>query len=127
VHTWALHARPVARTWHKENVALLGDAAHPTLPFMAQGACLALEDAWVLADALAASPDVASGLAAYQDGRRTRATRVVALAAGNAWRFHMGKPLAWGAQAVLAVGAGMLARRLEWVYGYDATEVFARQ
>ncbi|MEM9246535.1 MAG: FAD-dependent monooxygenase, partial [Cyanobacteria bacterium P01_F01_bin.153] len=43
---WALYTRPVAQSWVKDNVVLLGDAAHPTLPFMAQGACLALEDAW---------------------------------------------------------------------------------
>ena len=120
VHRWALHMRPVARTWVRDNVALLGDAAHPTLPFMAQGACLALEDAFVLAarvDALG----VTEGLAAYQAARRDRAARVVALARGNAWRFHLGRPWSWGAQAVLAVGAGLLARRLDWVYGYDAT------
>ncbi|TNF58452.1 MAG: FAD-dependent oxidoreductase [Rhodobacteraceae bacterium] len=120
VHRWALHLRPVARTWVQGNLALLGDAAHPTLPFMAQGACLALEDAWVLAarvDALGVAP----GLAAYQAARIDRARRVVALARGNAWRFHLGRPWSWGAQAVLAVGAGALARRLDWVYGYDAT------
>ncbi len=121
VHRWALHLRPVARTWVKDNVVLLGDAAHATLPFMAQGACLALEDAWVLGAALAQAEDVQSGLQAYEDARKPRAARVVGLARGNAWRFHMGKPLAWGAQAVLALGSGQLAKRLDWVYGYDAT------
>ncbi len=126
-HCWALHARPVARRWQNGQVALLGDAAHPILPFMAQGACLALEDAWVLADALTVGDDVASGLALYENARRGRAERVVGLAAGNAWRFHLGKPLAWGAQLVLAAGAGLLARRLEWVYGYDAMSVIQRR
>ncbi len=125
-HTWALHARPVAQRWYNGNVVLLGDAAHPTLPFMAQGACMALEDAWVLAGALAAADDMQRGLAVYQDARRSRAVRIVALASGNAWRFHLGKPLAWGAQAVLALGARPLARKLEWVYAYDATQVIAR-
>ena len=125
VHRWALHARPVAQRWQNGATVLVGDAAHPTLPFMAQGACLALEDAWVLADALTAEPDCAAALARYETLRRTRAARVVALADGNAWRFHLGRPLAWAAQAVLAVGAGALARRLEWVYGYDATQALA--
>lgn len=126
VHRWALHARPVARRWQNGQVALLGDAAHPTLPFMAQGACLALEDAWVLADALTTSDTVETALALYERLRLSRAERVVGLAAGNAWRFHFGKPLAWGAQLVLAAGAGLLARRLEWIYGYDATSAVSR-
>lgn len=124
VHLWALHSRPIAEHWQRDGVALLGDAAHPTLPFMAQGACLALEDSWVLAAALAASADVASGLRAYETARRERARRVVALAAGNAWRFHLGRPWSWGAQAALALGAPVMARRLEWVYSYDATTAF---
>lgn len=119
VHLWALHQRPVARRWQDGRVALLGDAAHPTLPFLAQGACLALEDAVVLARALAASGTVAEGLARYEAARRGRAQRVVRIAGGNAWRFHLTKPWAWGAQAVLAAGGRLLARRLEPVYGYD--------
>jgi salicylate hydroxylase len=47
-------------------VAILGDAAHPTLPFLAQGACMALEDAWVLAASLVGSDSMAAGLAAYE-------------------------------------------------------------
>jgi salicylate hydroxylase len=121
VHRWALHLRPVAQRWHHQNVVLLGDAAHATLPFMAQGACLALEDAWVLRAALERAGDVKSGLQTYEDTRKGRAARVVGLARGNAWRFHMGKPFAWGAQAVLALGSGLLARQLDWVYDYDAT------
>jgi salicylate hydroxylase len=121
VHVWALHSRSVAHRWRKDNVVLLGDAAHPTLPFIAQGACLALEDAWVLADALEAAPDLGSGLASFQSLRRGRAERVVALARGNAWRFHMGWPFNWGAYATLHFGGRLLGSRLEWVYGYDAT------
>ena len=49
--------------------------------------------------------------------------RVVALAGGNAWRFHLRKPFAWAAQAALAAGSGLLARRLEAVYGYDPAAV----
>ncbi|WP_050930033.1 FAD-dependent monooxygenase [Aestuariivita boseongensis] len=126
VHLWALHLRPVARQWVQGHTALLGDAAHPTLPFMAQGACLALEDAWVLAEAIEAAHDVTLGLEAYQAARRARAEQVVALAKGNAWRFHLPRPWSWGAQMVLALGAGALAKRLDWVYEYDATGVIRR-
>ena len=120
VNTWALFARPVATRWVNGTTVLLGDAAHPTLPFMAQGACLALEDAVVLERVLSAETTLDRALARYQILRKKRAQDVVALAAGNAWRFHLAKPMAWGAQAVLTVGAGALARRLEWVYSYDA-------
>lgn len=122
-HVWALHTRPVARRWHKDGVVLLGDAAHPTLPFMAQGACLALEDAWVLAEALVTSERREQALELYQSLRRARAERVVALARANAWRFHLARPWAWGAHLALSVASGALARRLEWVYAYDATTV----
>lgn len=125
VYQWALHTRPVARQWHKDNVVLLGDAAHPTLPFLAQGACMALEDAAVLTGVLQAAKDIPSALARYQSLRADRARRIVAIAKGNAWRFHMPRPWAWGAHLALKIGAGALARRLEWVYDYDATKVAA--
>ena len=80
VNLWGLFRHDVARVWHGDGLAILGDAAHPTLPFMAQGACLALEDAWVLAASLDATGDMAAGLARYQALRETRARRVVAAA-----------------------------------------------
>lgn len=120
VHRWALHLRPVARQWSQGNVVLLGDAAHATLPFMAQGACLALEDALVLARALAEKPDLGAALQAYEDLRKPRAERVVNFSAGNGWRFHLPRPLAVGAQAVLFAGAPVLERQLRWIYDYDA-------
>ena len=52
LHKWGLFRHPVADTWAEGNVAIMGDAAHPTLPFLAQGAIMAIEDAWVLAACL---------------------------------------------------------------------------
>lgn len=116
---WALYLHPVAQRWHKGGLALLGDAAHPTLPFMAQGACLALEDAWVLARCVATGG--ADGLATYEVARATRARRVVAVAAGNARRFHLKAPARWAAQAALRLGGARIAPRYDWIYGYDVT------
>ncbi|MBJ6373178.1 FAD-dependent monooxygenase [Sedimentitalea arenosa] len=116
-HLWALYLHPVATRWHRGGLVLLGDAAHPTLPFMAQGACLALEDAWVLARCLTGG----GGRDAYRAARAVRAQRVVAVAAGNARRFHLGGPARWAAQAALRLGGSRIAPRYDWIYGHDVT------
>lgn len=69
--------RPPARTWGRGRVTLLGDAAHPTTPNLGQGACLAIEDAIVLADVLRGASDLASGLREYEARRRARTAAVV--------------------------------------------------
>src|SRR5690606_29792285 len=83
VRLWGLYLHPVARRWHGQGLVLAGDAAHPTLPFLAQGANLALEDAWVLSACLAAAP-LPEALARYQALRRPRVVRAIAAARANA-------------------------------------------
>jgi salicylate hydroxylase len=107
-------------------MAILGDAAHPTLPFLAQGACMALEDAWVLAASLAGSDSMAAGLAAYEAARKPRCTRIVAAANANARLYHLGgvaRPLA---HMALNLGGRMAPRavlgRFDWLYGHDVTK-----
>lgn len=73
---WALHARPPLGVWHRGPVTLLGDAAHPILPFLGLGATLAIEDGVLLARTLEAIPDVPSALATFQ---RLRTARVEAV------------------------------------------------
>ncbi|KIC43480.1 monooxygenase [Ruegeria sp. ANG-R] len=121
VHLWALFLRPVAQKWQNGRLALLGDAAHPTLPFMAQGACLALEDAWILIRSLQDHSGVTRALAAYEAARRPRARQVVAAAGANARNFHLRGPMRFAAQAALMAIGPRLARRYEWIYSYDAT------
>lgn len=120
-HLWALFLRPVAQTWQNGRLALLGDAAHPTLPFMAQGACLALEDAWVLVRCFDELSGITSALAAYEAIRRPRAQRVVAAAGSNAKNFHLRGPARLGAQLALALLGGHLTRRYDWIYSHDVT------
>jgi len=132
VNLWGLFRHDVARVWQRDGLAILGDAAHPTLPFMAQGACLALEDAWVLAASLDHAGDVAAGLARYQRLREARARRVVAAASGNAWKYHLAfPPLRWAAHAVLRAGGRIapdrMIRQFDWIYGYDAVRAAAPQ
>jgi len=122
---WGLFRHPVAARWHGENTAILGDAAHPTLPFMAQGANLALEDAWVLARTLQESPGIKAGLALYQSRRRERAQKVVQAASRNAWKYHLRAPLNWPAHQVLKLGSRYAPQKMvsqfDWIYRHDVT------
>lgn len=126
VQVWGLFKHPVATRWHAPGLALIGDAAHPTLPFLAQGGCLALEDAWILADSLSGSDTIASGLALMQSRRHARATRVVDAATANAANYHMSGPKRLVGHAVLRgldrLAPATLVNRFDWLYGYDPTD-----
>lgn len=125
VGIWGLFRHPVATCWHQGGVALLGDAAHPTLPFMAQGANMALEDAWVLADCMTRTSDVMRALSAYQARRRDRAVKIVAAASGNSWKYHLRAPLRGPAHLALRLGGrlapGRMVHQFDWIYGHDVT------
>lgn len=124
VHLWGLFRHPVAPVWHRGGAVLLGDAAHPTLPFMAQGASMALEDVWALATALSGTGPLDARLAAYQRRRQTRARRVVAAASANARNYHLAFPPLRGAAHLALrlagrVAPGRLLQRYDWIYQYD--------
>ncbi|WP_068303789.1 FAD-dependent monooxygenase [Pararhodobacter sp. CCB-MM2] len=128
LYLWGLFRHPVARHWHDSEgrAALLGDAAHPTLPFMAQGANMALEDCWTLADCLASTPDdPQTALAIYQQRRAPHVTKVVAAANANARNYHLKGPMAALAHAVLRTGnalaPSMALKRYDWIYQHDVT------
>ena len=126
---WGLFRHPVASTWTRTlprgAVAILGDAAHPTLPFLAQGASMALEDAWVLAASLASHDTLSAGLAAYQAARKPRTTRIVAAANSNARAYHLsGLPRLLGHSGLRLLGRlspGSMLSRFDWLYGHDVT------
>lgn len=120
---WSLHELPMPRAWVKGRIALLGDAAHPVLPFLAQGAVLALEDAAVLANELAAAIESpSSGLQRYEDKRRARALRVQAASRRNGRIYHLGGFMAAARNQVLASAPpSMLMRQYDWLYGWRAT------
>ncbi|SHH24931.1 FAD-dependent monooxygenase [Marivita hallyeonensis] len=123
---WGLFRHPVAENWFGQNCAILGDAAHPTLPFLAQGANMALEDAWVLADALATENDVASGLERYQKRREARVSRAIKAASQNARNYHLKPgPVRFAAHSALGLmsrfAPGQMLGRFDWLYGHDVT------
>lgn len=122
VTLWGLHLHPVAATWTRDGVALLGDAAHPTLPFLAQGANMALEDAWVLAENVSAG----AALSAYQNARMRRVRRVIRAAEGNAKRYHLAPgPVRSVAHLGLNIASRLAPGRMlgafDWLYRHDVT------
>lgn len=86
---WAMMVRQPLKNWSLGRVTLLGDAAHPTLPFLAQGAGMAIEDGCVIARAIEAyADDLPEAMQAYQATRLERTTRIVLASAANTKRFH---------------------------------------
>jgi salicylate hydroxylase len=126
MNRWALYGRKPLPKWSEGHVTLLGDACHPMLPFLAQGAAMAIEDAWALAACLDAEADVPAALAAYEERRKPRVTRVQAGARSNAKLYHRGNPLTrFGSYVPMAMAAraapGFVRSRLDWIYSYDET------
>ncbi len=126
VHLWGLFRRPVASRLFRRNVVLVGDAAHPTLPFLAQGANLALEDGYVLAACLEENVDMQRGLAAYQRARHGRVTRAINAANANARNYHLGGMRAavahTGLRMMGQVAPSAFLSRLSWLYDHDVTQ-----
>lgn len=128
LNRWALFDRAALSKWHEGRVVLLGDAAHPMLPSMAQGAVQALEDAWILAALLDEHTAPAQAFELFYDLRIARTTRVQKGSAANARLFHQGSLLGRAAiYGPMAIGARVLPNiiqaRQDWVYGYDAMAV----
>jgi salicylate hydroxylase len=116
---WALFDRAPGRPRHKGPVTLIGDAAHPMLPFLAQGGAMAIEDAAVLARALERDEDIARALRCYERLRRHRVARAQREARRNSWGYHLAGPLGFARNAVFGMlGGETLLRRYDWLYGW---------
>jgi len=117
---WALYDRRPLLSWSQGPVALLGDAAHPMQPYLAQGAAMAIEDAAVVAQCLAQRPDdPAAALRTYSTTRRVRAWKVQRLAARNGARYHLtGLPAVLRNAAMRALGGRWLLRHYDWLYDW---------
>jgi len=117
---WTLHALPRLTAWAQGRIVLLGDAAHPLLPYLAQGGALALEDAVVLADGLRrAGPDAPGALARFQALRAARVRRVQAASLRQGRIYHLAAPASWARDAVLALAPGAwLMAGYDWLYAW---------
>jgi salicylate hydroxylase len=117
---WSLYDRPLPHPWGAGPVTLLGDAAHPMLPFLAQGGAMAIEDAAVLAACLARhSEDPAIALRLYEGLRRRRAARAQHDARRNGRVYHFKGPAAFARDIALKLmGGRRLLRRYDWLYDW---------
>jgi 2-polyprenyl-6-methoxyphenol hydroxylase-like FAD-dependent oxidoreductase len=103
-HKWAILERDPLTTWSQNEVVLIGDAAHPMTPYMAQGGATSIEDAAVLARCLTDLPDFATAFGVFEQHRKPRTSRIQAISSANTWlRTPDANP--------------------DWLYGYDAWTV----
>jgi salicylate hydroxylase len=116
--TWSLYDLPSAPRSGEGRVTLLGDAAHAMLPFLAQGAAMAIEDAAVLADCAAREPlDLGAAFRAYEGMREPRTTRAAQASAHMGTIYHLGAPLSAARDyAMRRAGGERLMARQDWLY-----------
>lgn len=115
---WALADRGPLKNWGEGRVTLLGDAAHPMLPFLAQGAGAALEDAVALGRHLKRHADVTKALRAYEAERAPRTARLQRTARFTGRMYHAGGPLRWARDLKLRWDNERLIDRHGWIYRY---------
>ncbi|MBK1867394.1 FAD-dependent monooxygenase [Aestuariivirga sp. YIM B02566] len=121
---WAAASRTTARTWTKGRIALIGDAAHASLPYLAQGAAMALEDAVVLARNIQTSDTIAGALRAYQALRLPRTQRIVAESRRLSSIYHARGPMRLARNVVLrSTKPEVFLSRLSWIYDFDPSAI----
>ena len=125
-YKWALLGREPLEHFSQGRVCVMGDAAHPTLPFLAQGANMALEDGIILARLLDTCSDIPEALLRYENARLDRTARIVRGSADNTKRFH--NPALGSAEGATAYierefEPTKVRARYDWLYEYDALSV----
>ena len=118
LYKWGLHDRLPMKQWRKGRFSLLGDAAHPMLPFIAQGAAMAIEDGAVLASSLSSFKDEERGLDDYENKRKIRTAKAQRAASRNATIFHLPDFFAFFRNIVMKF---FIKKVMNSFYKYDAT------
>ena len=124
-YKWALMVRPPMERWTVGRVTLLGDACHSMVPFLAQGANMAIEDGFILARALTEGQgSIPERLLRYENARRERTRRAVEGSAANIQRFHnraLADPIKAREYVDREWAGAPVAERYEWLFRYDVT------
>jgi salicylate hydroxylase len=125
VFKWGLFDRDPMKTWTSGRITLLGDAAHPMLPFLSQGAAMAIEDGYVLAAAIADGTDPVVALKHYERLRLPRTSRVQLESRKRGETYHIASPLKQMYRDVVyrmkqMVNPHSSGLQASWVYSYDA-------
>ena len=123
---WRLRRSMVAPRWHGERTVLVGDALHPMLPFLAQGTNMALEDACVLADAIATENGCDAAFKRYRSRREPRLRRVVRAIEAQTWINHASwPPMRLAVKGALTLSSrlmpSLIAARYDWLFGGDGS------
>jgi salicylate hydroxylase len=126
-YKWAMMVRGPMPRWSQGRVTLLGDACHPTLPFLGQGGVMAIEDGYIVAECLAKYfDDPEAAFSHYEDARRERTAMVVRKSHENrrsAFSPALGDPGAVAVEVAREWQQERVRERMEWLYAYDATAV----
>lgn len=127
-YKWALYDRDPLPQWGKGAITLLGDAAHPMLPYLGQGAAMAMEDGCILARIIQQETNVEAALRLYESLRQSRTAQVQLASRARAKEYHLKSPFErWWRNAKLALrrrfGADRTTLRAGWVYDYDVAKI----
>ncbi len=124
IHRWPIYSARPYKKWSDGKVILIGDAAHPMVPSMAQGAVQALEDAAILTNFLTKSSDITKSLSTFHKTRLNRTSRIQSLSKRNLQTFHLPNSIFRNAMYFIALTLSkiipsLIRKRFDWVYGYE--------
>ena len=126
VYKWGLFKYPMKKNWYDDRVILVGDAAHPTLPFLAQGAAMAIEDSFVIASKISKFPKLSLAFNEFQRERLPRVRRVISESAKNARTFHLSNVISrlvlhFFLRLITKFLPHLLVKRFDWIYDHNVT------
>ena len=126
VYKWGLFRYPVKKKWYNDRVILVGDAAHPTLPFLAQGAAMAIEDSFVIASKISKFPKLSFAFNEFQRERLPRVQRIISASAKNARTFHLSNVISrlvlhFFLRLLTKFLPHLLVKRFDWIYDHNVT------
>ena len=125
VNLWGLFFHSLPKKWHSASIVLIGDSCHPMVPFLGQGANMAIEDAWVLAEELDGSIDMEDGFKKYQSRRYKRIKKVSLASSSNGDIYHAvgvkANIIDLGMKASYKFKPSFIQSKYDWLYGVDVS------